>query len=268
MFIAGGYGLFLKQEHLINSSDSRIVIPFDQWQDSIPRATNDMDLVLSLDLIADGEANKNIAKALEEEGFEVSHSPRGKSWQFFKDLEENQSVIVELHTTEPKSKISSIASNRFTVKHKPSLGDEGVHGRTNQEAFGCEVAPFSFDIHDVLVLVPHPIIWSVMKLAAAYDTWKRSKDDSFESKDRQYYRNQAIKHGNDVCRAIAMMTIEERDESNEVLDAIRETEAFEKASDIYNNFFSGEEDWAGAVLSDRWQEDQLVIIKAILSSWY
>ena len=146
IFIAGGYGLFLKQEYLLSNLDSRIAIPFEGWQDSAPRATRDMDLVLSLDLIADELANKHIAKTLDEEGFEVSRSPRGKRWQFFKDLGGDKSVIVELHATAPEERIETITSNKFTVKHKPSLGDEGIHGRTNQEAVGSEVAPFSFNI--------------------------------------------------------------------------------------------------------------------------
>ena len=121
-------------------------------------------------------------------------------------------------------------------------------------------------IHDIQVSVPHPVIWSVMKLTAAQDMWTRY--EKAEGEDRLYYRNQAIKHGHDVCRTIAMMTIEERDQSEEVLKAIRETPSFLKARDIYKDFFDGEDDWAGAILSDRWQVGQLASIKGILSSWY
>jgi hypothetical protein len=105
-----------------------------------------------------------------------------------------------------------------------------------------------------------------MKLTAAQDMWARY--EKAEGEDRQYFRNQAIKHGHDVCRAIAMMTIEERDRSDEVLEAIRETPPFLKAGDIYKNLFDGEEDWVGAILNESWQEDQLASIKGILSSWY
>jgi hypothetical protein len=269
IFIAGGYGLFLKQQHLLNTADSRVVIPLAEWPDSAPRATRDMDLVLSLDLIADAASNKLIASALDEEGFEVSRSASGKRRKFFKDLGDDKSVIVEFHATAPEEEIDTVKSNRFTVKHKPSLGDEGVHGRTNQEAVGSEIAPFNFTINDVLVSVPHPVTWSVMKLTAAHDMWTKFEDtDVAEVDKRQYFREQAIKHGHDVCRAIAMMTIEESDRSEELLEAIRDTTQFKLAGEIYHDFFDGADEWATNILSALWQEDQLDIIKSILSEWY
>ena len=53
ILVAGGYGLFLKQQWLLESDTERIVIPLEGWQDAVPRATKDMDLVVSLDLISE-----------------------------------------------------------------------------------------------------------------------------------------------------------------------------------------------------------------------
>ena len=71
-----------------------------------------------------------------------------------------------------------------------------------------------------------------MKLTAAEDTWTRSQDVKREPEDRMYFREQAIKHGHDACRAVAMMTIEERDSTAEVIKAIRDTPPFERFGNI------------------------------------
>ena len=107
-----------------------------------------------------------------------------------------------------------------------------------------------------------------MKLAAAEDTWKNSLDAEKTPQDRGFFRLQALKHGNDVCRVVAMMTLAERDSSSEVVDAIRDSHPFQRASEIYRNFFAGADDWANNVLADSWLAEDLETIHGILRSWY
>jgi hypothetical protein len=270
VLVAGGYGLFLKQQLMLGEEAPMIVIPLERWPDPAPRATGDMDLIVALDLIADDTANKRLFTALGEQEFVVSEKPHGKRWQYFKEIEKDQHVIVELHAPLPdgENESGNLQSNRFAVKHKPSLGEQGVHGRTNREAIGSELHPFRFEMEGIKIAVPNPVTWTVMKLTAAEDTWKRSLEEHREPKDRRYFREQAIKHGHDTCRAVAMMTIEERDLSAEVIEAIRDTPPFKRASEIYRDFFTGEHDWANEVLKDRWLPEDLDVIQAILVSWY
>lgn len=270
VLVAGGYGLFLKQQFLLGARDQPIVIPLERWPDAAPRATGDMDLIVALDLIADDTANKRLFTALEEQGFVVSEKPHGKRWQYFKEIGKDQHVIVELHAPLPDgdNESENLQSNRFAVKHKPSLGEQGVHGRTNHEAIGSELHPFRFEMEAIQILVPNPVTWTVMKLTAAEDTWNRSKEEQRDSKGRAFFREQAIKHGHDACRAVAMMTVEERDSSAEVIQAIRDTPPFLRASEIYRDFFVGKDDWANVVLGDRWRPEDLEIIQNILASWY
>jgi hypothetical protein len=270
VLVAGGYGLFLKQQYMLGKEAPTIAIPMERWPDPAPRATGDMDLIVALDLIADDTANKRLFTALEEQGFVVSEKPHGKRWQYFKEIGKGQHVVVELHAPLPgdDNESENLQSNRFAVKHKPSLGEQGVHGRTNQEAIGSELHPFRFEMEGIKVAVPNPVTWTVMKLTAAEDTWKRSLDEKWEPKDRRHFRQQAIKHGHDACRAVAMMTIEERDSSAEVIEAIRETTPFMRASEIYRNFFNGEDGWADEVLKGRWLTEDMEVIQAILASWY
>ena len=268
ILVAGGYGLFLKQQWLLESDTERIVIPLEGWQDAVPRATKDMDLVVSLDLISDTSANRQLFDALEKQEFQVSKTAHGKRWQFFKEIGDDQHVIVELHTPLPEKNIESLQANRFAVKHKPSLGDRGVHGRTNQEAIGSEVHPFQFQLEGVSVVVPNPVTWSIMKLTAAEDTWSRSLDPQKDSEQRGFLRRQAIKHGNDVCRAIAMMTLDERDLSQQIVEALKGKPPFERAAMAYRDFFTGEDDWATEILADNWATEDLETIHTVLRSWY
>ena len=159
-------------------------------------------------------------------------------------------------------------ANRFAVKHKPSLGDHGVHGRTNQEAIGSELFPVRFKSDGITVVVPNSVTMSVMKLTAAEDMWRESRNREHDGKERTHFRNQSLKHGHDVCRAVAMMTQDERDSSSEVVEAIREMSSFTRASEIYRDFFNGPEKWANEILADQWITSDLDVIHGILGDWY
>jgi hypothetical protein len=49
------------------------------------------------------------------------------------------------------------------------MGHVGIHGRENPEAFGTEIAPFSFIHRGVQIRIPHPVAMVVMKLVAMGD---------------------------------------------------------------------------------------------------
>ena len=97
ILVAGGYGLFLKQQWLLGEGAQPIVVPLERWPDAAPRATGDMDLIVALDLIADENANKLLFAALEEQGFEVSREPHGKRWKYFKTTD-NTTASKQLST--------------------------------------------------------------------------------------------------------------------------------------------------------------------------
>jgi hypothetical protein len=65
-----------------------------------------------------------------------------------------------------------------------------------------------------------------------------------------------------------MMTVEERDSTAEVIEAIRDTPPFMRAMEIYRNFFNGDDGWADEVLKGRWLTEDMEVIQAILASWY
>jgi len=133
--------------------------------------------------------------------------------------------------------VAACSTNK-RVKHKPSLGEQGVHGRTNPEAVGSELHPFQFSFDEVKLVVPNPVTWSVMKLTATRDRWVLSQDLARDEEFREFSRFQAAKHAQDVYRVIAMMTMEERDRASEVVESLNRTDAFEAAKQCWRNDFA------------------------------
>ncbi len=63
ILVAGGYGLFLKQRWLSSQASLPTVVPIQNWLDTTPRVTKDVDLVLGLDLIKDAGQQKSVMAA-------------------------------------------------------------------------------------------------------------------------------------------------------------------------------------------------------------
>jgi hypothetical protein len=146
-------------------------------------------------------------------------------WKFLKRLSGDQLIVVEMHAQRPAPDLDGITATDKRVKHKPSLGAQGVHGRTNPEAVGSELHPFQFSLDDVNLIVPNPVTWSVMKLTATHDRWVSSQDLASDEASREFSRLQAAKHAQDVYRVIAMMTMEERERANEVVESLIDADA-------------------------------------------
>ncbi|WP_372717073.1 hypothetical protein [Novipirellula sp.] len=268
ILVAGGYGLFLKQRWLTEGSSSRTVVPIRNWRDATPRVTKDVDLVLGLDLIKDAAHQQSVITALNRNGFVASDRPHERRWKFIKRLQGNQSIIVEMHAQRPDRGDAGITATDKRVKHKPSLGDQGVHGRTNPEAVGSELHPFQFAIDDTYLHVPNPVTWSVMKLTATRDRWAKSQDPQLDEERREFSRAQAAKHAQDVYRVVAMMTMDERDRASEVVAAIIETEAFRIAARYWQDHFANTPLPVVQQLGANWQAEDTTTIREVLSGWF
>ena len=263
VLIAGGYGLFLKQTYLLSNQDVLVVVPFERWPDTRPRVTKDLDIVLGLDLIVDAEPNKQLSQTLRNHSFQVSaENPR---WQFERQVLGSQKVIVELHAELPSDPQQNLKVKDFRVKHKPSLGDHGIHGRTTPGAVGCELYPFLFEIDGVPVSVPNPVTWSIMKLDAANNHWRKSNDSNRTEEQRQLNRVQAIKHAKDLCRDVAMSTRDEIDTAPMIVDAIRPSPAYTRAITIFDTLFTDIQ--LRATMADGWIEDDFALIQSTLDAW-
>jgi hypothetical protein len=264
--LAGGYGLFLKQRWLLANRDCATLIPLENWLDATPRATNDLDIVVGLDLLADDEAQRSIVQALERNEFKVvEEHPR---WQFEKQLDPDRQILVDLHAEVPECENQNLALDKLRVKHKPSLGDQGVHGRRNPEAAGCSLHPFLFQIGEITISVPNPVTWSVMKLISTRDRRRKAEDTNREEEYRNFHHLEAMKHARDVARIVAMMTRDERESAQEVIMEVRERLYFAEAVTACDQLFLRSEGWGGQVAARHWSANDFRLIRAVLGDWF
>jgi hypothetical protein len=261
--VGGGYGLFLKQHWLSSHQDRITAVRFGEWRDPAPRVTKDVDLVFGLDIISSRDAQARVSQAFRDCDFKVK-DPR---WQFEKRIGERD-MVVDLHSPLPDSADQNLALDKLRVKHKPSLGDAGVHGRQNPEAAGSDCHPFRFEIDDLAVGVPNPVTWSVMKLTATRDRWQKAEDHGLEEMHRNFHRQQALKHAQDVCRVVAMVTPGERDRAAEVIAVIRASAGFSEAAEVSERFFQAEDGWGIRAVARAWRDDDLRTIQGLLKIWF
>ena len=265
VLIAGGYGLLLKQHWLRAESAVPCIVQLDRWLDVTARVTKDLDIVIGLDLIASESAQSRLSQVMTKCGFEVSKkNPR---WQFIKKLT-GRDILVEFHSPLPETKSEHLQTDKVRVKHRPSLGQDGIHGRQNAEAVGSEYHPFPFEIDDVSINVPNPVTWCNMKLTAMGDRWQKGQDQEREEEYRKFHTEHAIKHARDVCRAVAMTTRDENDKAKSIVDAIRKTEVFVNAAKICDRFFGRDNAWGVGVVNRTWRAEDLVLIRDTLARWF
>lgn len=266
VLVAGGYGLFLKQHWLLENPSTPSIVPITEWRDNSPRVTKDVDLVIGLDLLADAASQTKMQRALERHDFKVSE--KHARWQFVKSVSATRKVIVELHAPLPEKGSQELHADRVRVKRRPSLGEAGIHGRTNPEATGSDLHAFTFEQNGLSISTPNPVTWSIMKLTAAEDRWGASQDPELEADLRAFSRGQGIKHAQDVCRVVAMVTRDERDTAGSVCDSIRTTIEFQNAARIFAASFAEDQPWAAQVLVRDWDAEHFTLIRSTLRTWF
>ncbi len=268
LLVAGGYGLYLKQRFLLANPALPLAVPLDRWLDATPRVTKDLDLVISLDLIATQERHQGILDALERNGFRVSDRPSGRRWQFVKTLADSRVVLVELHAPRPESSHPGVMATEHRVKHRPSLGDAGIHGRTNPEAAGCELSPFRFELDGIAPAVVNPVTWSIMKLTAMDDRWANAQVQDSQEEARNFAQQQANKHAQDVCRVIASVTRGELETSGTICESLRGTPTFRRAAAIWIAAFTNKNSPPVLSAMRNWSSEDFEIIRGLGNSWF
>lgn len=265
--LAGGYGLFLKQQWLAlpASTGARPLVPLDRWEDAIPRVTKDIDLVAEVGLIGSATVQEGVDAVLKKHGFEVV--PANARWQFERKLEGDRSVLVDFHAPPPDQEGQGVKVASRRVKPHPSLG-VGIHGRENPMAVYSDLHPFIFSLEGVEIALPNPVTLALMKLAAAKDQYDNSQDASKTGEERAIALGQARKHAADLFRSTAMMTREESDQVPAVLDAAKKSEAFGKGKTILAELFAGAGSWGNSVVSPAWKTGDHLEIQRMLAGWF
>ena len=288
LLLTGGYGLFLKQrwlqskvrflatekgEFLVTETDARLIagegiktlVGISDWLDHAPRVTKDMDFIAELNLIASRVNQHKLQEVLEKHSFKVVEG--NARWQFKKQLDDHRRVVLDFLSPSPIEPRSDLRVVAPRVKPKPSLKNVGIHGRKTVEAEGCSIHPFSFIFNHVEITIPNPVTLTIMKLAAMRDQWQISQKPEETTSQRGKADDDARKHAIDVCRVLAMMTREENDLANDVLNAIRAMPAFPDAVQIFKEFFEKDEGWGAQVVIRNWQPQDFHSIRSVLASW-
>ena len=160
-----------------------------------------------------------------------------------------------------------IESKGCRVKRKPSLGDKGIHGHINREASEADVAALEFVYRGVAIRTTHPVITAQMKLVAMGDKFKEAFDPEQAEGKRRNANRMAQKHAEDVFRAVAMMTREESDSSQKVVEEVFQSVAFQKAARSFQDYCRDDNLHGFESVRDKWHPDDLYPLRDILARW-
>ena len=230
LMIGGGYGLFLKQEHLARSSYTRTLLPAKEWPQA--RATNDIDLLLRPEILVAPEHMDTLRETLDRLAFEPVEG--AEYYQFQKPLGAGRAVRFDF-LTGPPSQFTHRQDLRIDPRRIRPRQSVGLHAHPLEAAIAYEKeatrvavtglrsngAPYRADI-----LVPQAFTYMLMKLFAFRDR----RDDP----DKDMARHHAL----DLYRVAAMMTEVEYEVVRRLATENREASVVREAGRIVAEFFS------------------------------
>lgn len=192
LLLAGGLGLFLKQQHL-QASGARTLLPIDRWPTA--RTTQDIDVVLRAEVVASAPEMTRHRAALDRLGFVVDEAAK---WMKFTREVDGRRVVVDLMV----GPLGSFAGQveRDSVRVRPAKSS-GLHARAADDALGIEASPLPLRIMDANrsceVLLPQAFPFALMKLGALRDRLNDANKD------------EGRHHALDLYRIVAMLTTAE-----------------------------------------------------------
>ncbi len=265
--ILGGYGLFLKQEWLLDTEHSApCFIPIDEWSgELVPRTTKDMDIGIDLATLASTESQQSIQELIARSGY--TYSKDKKCWGLNKAVTDQNAasdeIELEFHSSAPGLEWEGILkADRIRTKPHKSLGF-GIHGRTNPELVAFNRF-FSFTWDGLEISIPNILTAAMMKLVAFEDRLTSYQQEPA----KEYQREQAIKHARDVFRIVAMSTESELVGLPSTIDAIRRDGVYTQCQAIIQKYFSLSSQEGYAFAQSYWREDQITLITGQLVEWF
>jgi virulence-associated protein VapD len=251
ILLGGGYGLYLKQLHLAQAG-VRTLIGAELWP--APRATEDLDLMLSAELVADARSMTALRAALDKLDYKVI---KGSEYlQFVRTVSATQVVKIDLLTAQLDVLKSFPAINADIRRARPVAADRpDLHAHPTDGALTLTESPLVIEVAGALstaqafsarVTIPHPFNYLLMKLTAYRD---RRNDP-----DKDLGRHHAL----DVFRIVAMLTEPERDQVQANLRAFAGNAQVQSCVKLVRSDFASAT--APGVLAMRahplWQNDQ------------
>ncbi|HEX6565258.1 MAG TPA: hypothetical protein VF020_13290 [Chthoniobacterales bacterium] len=202
LIIGGGFGIYLKMERVRNIGVRTLIEP-EFWPEA--RSTNDLDLFLRPELLANSVKLKPLADAISDLGYKSV--PGSENYQFVKFVEGSTAAKSKIDIlTGPKDSFSGTAVrvDDRRVRPKPSVG---LHAHPVNEAPTLEKDLVPVTVAGKIrsgerwsgeVFLPHPFTFTMMKLFAFRDRLIRDAD-----------QEKARYHALDVYSILATTTEEE-----------------------------------------------------------
>ena len=212
ILLGGGYGLYLKQLHLAEAG-VRTLIDAELWPS--PRATEDLDLMLSAEFVGDLQSMTSFRAVLDKLDYKVK---KGSEYlQFVRTIANTQVVKIDLLTAQLAvlQRLSTIKADSHRARPVAATRLK-LHAHPTDGALSLTDAPSVLEVAGKLsngqafaakVQIPDPFNYLLMKLTAYRDR----RDDP----DKDLGRHHAL----DVFRIVAMLTEPEYDRVHTSLQA-------------------------------------------------
>ena len=235
--IGGGFGLYLKRRYLQQTGGKTLIDPA-RWPRE--RSTNDLDLLLRAEIVADKNRFDAIADALDRLGYVAVQD--AKYMQFVRTIrvgEQEAEVKVDLLVGpfEPFRHLLQVKPPRV----RPKGGKKGrLHAHETPEAVGVEEEPVSIPVcgrrstgeeYEGQVCLPQAFSYALMKLFAFRDR----KDDPDPKKDKGRH------HALDLYAVVAMTTEPEYEFARKTRVRYADNEKVREAGEIVRRDFAGPE---------------------------
>ncbi len=175
LIIGGGFGILLRSIHL-EGTNARTLRPITP-----PRATNDLDLFLTADIITDVDSVRRIRSVLDELGYEPV--PTAKNYQFARPvtvLGRSGVLKIDLLAQEPRTAAEEGKAKRDSRRIRPRGPFTGLHAHVAPEAFSLDEQLLSVSVcpdNEVTVDLPHPFTMIALKTFALRDQQDSSPRD-------------------------------------------------------------------------------------------
>ena len=204
LILGGGYGLYLKRLHALRQREAGVRLLIETV--SPARSTNDLDIFLRTEIIANAEHVKQFREALDRLNYRVIES--AKYYQFVRKiiLEDGieREVKIDLLTRRPDLALyPTLEADIRRVRPKPS---QGLHAHTTNEALAIEDNPIEIalsgsrttgDNFEGRLYLPQTYPFLMMKLFAFRD--------QANNEQKSYGREHAL----DLYTLISILTEEE-----------------------------------------------------------
>lgn len=215
--VGGGYGLYLKRAHLARTGQRTL---FSELPDV--RSTNDIDLFLRAEVLADLSRTKEVADAIKRLGCDVVEEAKYLQWK--------RPVVVAGVEQEVKLDVlvGPLGPYRGSMQVRPPRarpkGDIQFHAHMTEEALHIEDQPIGVPVggvtsdgkpYSATVYVPEAFPYLLMKLHAFED--RRGKEEQAEDQTKkEKERAKERQHAIDLYTIVGMMTEEEYEHAKEL----------------------------------------------------